>query len=749
MTKTLDLYGASCLRGGRLADAGPEDVRGAGTMAHAILAAHRLPGQGLTLRFDALASHDITYVGVVQTVRASGLRRFPLPYLLANCHNSLCAVGGTINEDDHLYGLSAAKKYGGDFLPPHLAVIHQYVREMIAGCGKMILGSDSHTRYGALGCMGIGEGGPELVNHLLGRGYALASMPEVTAVWLEGAPQPGVGPQDVALSLIKAVFAGGLVKNHILEFLGPGVENLSVDFRLSLDVMTTETSCLSSIWRTDEKVRQWLAAHRREEDYKELQPADGACYAQALHVDLSRVRPMIALPFHPSNAWPIEEFLENAEDLLAGVEQEARNVCGCAEGSLRSKLRGGGFYADQAIVAGCSGGTYENVAQMARMLEGKSIGADAFSLSVYPASQPQYLALLKNGYAASLLEAGATIKTAFCGPCFGAGDVPANNAFSIRHVTRNFPNREGSNPVDGQMAYVALMDARSIAATALNKGRLTPATALENPPGEEVFPYIFDRTVYDKRVYRGFGRPEEEEALIFGPGIRDWPPMPALPENLLLGVASAIYDPVTTTDELIPSGETSSYRSDPLRLAAFALHRKDPGYVGRAKTLAAWEQSRRAGSLPEEATAVFKALGVSGKEGVIGIGSLIFAVMPGDGSAREQAASCQKVLGGWANIAVEYAAKRYRGNLVNWGLLPFVAKDAASWNLAPGDFLYIPGIRQLLTDMRNTADLERIAAVLLQNGEQKPVALSLPGLTGDECDVIAAGCLMNQCAISK
>jgi aconitate hydratase len=513
---------------------------------------------------------------------------------------------------------------------------------------------------------------------------------------------------------------------------------------MGIDVMTTDTACLSSIWQTDVKVRQWLAVHGRESDYKLLKPAEGACYAQVFFLNLSRVQPMIALPFHPGNAFSIVEFLENAEDLLAGVEKEARTISGGTAGSLRSKLRNGGFYVDQGIVAGCSGGTYENLVFISRMLKEQSIGEDAFGLSVYPASQPQYLALLKNGYAASLIEAGVTIRTAFCGPCFGAGDVPAHAAFSIRHVTRNFPNREGSRPSDGQMAYVALMDARSIAATALNKGRLTPATALEAPPAEMEYPYSFDASIYARRVYRGCGHPGEDETLVFGPNIKDWPKMPALPDHLLLGVASAIYDPVTTTDELIPSGETASYRSNPLRLAEHTLSRKDPGYVGRAKGMAAWEESRRLGKLPEEAARVFDLLELSGKENMTGLGSLILALRPGDGSAREQAASCQKVLGGWANIAVDYATKRYRSNLVNWGLLPFVAADMEAWNLKPGDFLWIPDIRGILTAMPDADGLEKIAAVLLlQNGERKPVVLSLPGLTFHERDILVAGCLMN------
>ncbi len=749
----IEISGAARLTRDGWRETGAEQAEPGGSIAQSIMAAHQAPGHGSApaLRFDAMASHDITFVGIIQTARASGLKEFPMPYVLTNCHNSLCAVGGTINEDDHLYGLSAAKKYGGDYVPAHQAVIHQYVREMLAGCGKMILGSDSHTRYGALGCMGVGEGGPELVKQLLGRTYDLPALPEVAAVWLHGRPRPGVGPQDVALALIREVFASGLVKNKVLEFLGPGVETLSVDFRLGIDVMTTETACLSSVWQTDDKVRLWLAAHGREADYKELKPAEGAYYSRVIRLDLSKVRPMIALPFHPSNAWPVEEFLANAADLLAGVEKEAREMLGKSPSrpDLRSKLRDGAFYVDQGIVAGCSGGTYENLARVAQVLRGRSVGADAFGLSVYPASQPQYLALVKDGYAASLMEAGATIKTAFCGPCFGAGDVPAHNGFSIRHTTRNFPNREGAKPADGQIAYVALMDARSIAATALNQGRLTPATALENPPQEVETPYSFDKTIYARRVYRGGGRPRPDEPLFFGPNIKDWPRMPPLPDNLLLGVASAIYDPVTTTDELIPSGETSSYRSNPLRLAEFTLSRKDPGYLGRARSLAAWEEARRRGGLPSEAAAVFAALGLQDREGKTGLGSLVFALKPGDGSAREQAASCQKVLGGWGNIAVEYATKRYRSNLVNWGLLPFTAPEAASWNIQSGDYVFIPDIRQCLAAMPAPGGLEKIQAVLLQGGGQKNVTLGLPGLTNDERDIILAGCLMNYYAEGK
>ena len=736
--------------------AAPDQAR-EGTLACRILRAHSGNGRDadLGVTFDALTSHDITYVGIVQTARASGMTGFPVPYVLTNCHNSLCAVGGTINEDDHLFGLSAAKKYGGEYVPAHMAVIHQYMRETRAACGGMILGSDSHTRYGALGCMGVGEGGPELVKQLLRRTYDI-TVPPVVAVYLEGAPKPGVGPQDVALALIKAVFKNGLVKNKVLEFVGPGVEGLSVDYRMGIDVMTTETTCLSSIWRTDAKVRDWLAAHGREGDYRQLSPEDGAWYDSVIRVDLGAVEPMIALPFHPSNAWTIREFLDNAVDLLAGVEEEALSIAGkgAPRPDLRSRLRGGAFMVDQGIVAGCSGGVYENIARVASVLKGGSTGRGAFGLSVYPASQPQYLELVRSGLAADLMAAGAILKTAFCGPCFGAGDVPANNTFSIRHTTRNFPNREGSKPGAGQMAFVALMDARSIAATALNQGRLTAATDLPEPPAESPAPYVFDAGVYDRRVYRGFGKAMPEEALVFGPNITDWPSMPPLPENLLLFVASAIYDAVTTTDELIPSGETSSYRSNPLKLAEFTLSRKDPEYVGRAKAALALEEARRgrpgqASSVPSAAApytadqsdvrALFAALNLAGQEEHTGIGSLILALKPGDGSAREQAASCQKVLGGCANIAAEYATKRYRGNLVNWGMLPFILDNAAASNIQPGDRLFLPAVRQALA-----SGLEETRAVLYRtSGKEEQITLRLPDLTRSEREIILAGCLMN------
>ncbi len=725
------------------------------TMAYTILSTHNSERSspnsgGLRIKFDAMASHDITYVGIVQTARASGLTAFPVRYALTNCHNSLCAVGGTINEDDHMFGLSAAKKYGGDFVPAHLAVIHQYVREMMAGCGKMILGSDSHTRYGALGTLGIGEGGPELVKQLLSRTYDLPC-PDVVLVWLEGAPRPGVGPQDVALALVKAVFAKGLVKNKILEFAGPGVNALSVDYRLGIDVMTTETTCLSSIWRTDCKVKEWLAAHGRESDYAELSPLSGAWYDLAIKIDLGKIEPMIALPFHPSNAWTIREFLANATDLLAEVEKEARSMLpkGAFAPNLRSKFKNGAFMADQGIVAGCSGGTYENLVRVAEIMDDSTPGAQGFSFSVYPASQPQYLGLAQSGHLGKLIAAGITVKTAFCGPCFGAGDVPANNAFSIRHTTRNFPSREGSKPSDGQLSYVALMDARSIAATAKNQGRLTPATELENPPAEGPCPYTFDRGIYDKRVYLGFGHPLPDEPLVFGPNIADWPAMPALPENLLLTVASAIHDPVTTTDELIPSGETSSYRSNPMRLAEFTLSRKDPGYVGRAKETARLERLRAealaaGAAMPKEVSDLFAGLGLAGKETQTGIGSVVFALKPGDGSAREQAASCQKVLGGWANIAAEYATKRYRSNLVNWGMLPFIMKDAATQKLSTGAALFIPGIRKALEQGQ-----EEIPAKVWQNGACRDITLSLPGMSEDERQIITTGCLINYYAAGK
>lgn len=723
----------------------PEQAR-RGTIAHRILMAHNKSGSenDLKISFDALTSHDITFVGIVQTARASGMKEFPMPYVLTNCHNSLCAVGGTINEDDHLFGLSAAKKYGGDYVPAHLAVIHQYMREMMAGCGKMILGSDSHTRYGALGTISVGEGGPELVKQLLGHTYDIG-YPDVVAVYLTGSPRPGVGPQDVALALVKAVFGDGMVKNKVLEFVGPGVGNLSVDYRMGIDVMTTETTCLSSIWQTDELVKDYLAVHGRAGDYKPLAPEAVAWYDGVVRIDLGKVEPMIALPFHPSNAYPISFFNENAKDLLALVEKEASAILPNAMGEkLMHKYRNGRMHVDQAIVAGCSGGTYENLTRMARMLKGHSVGTDGFGLAVYPASQPQYLELVRTGAATELMLAGSIMRTAFCGPCFGAGDVPGHQGFSIRHTTRNFANREGSKPGNQQISYVALMDARSIAATALNKGVLTAATEIPGVEAEGTLPYTFDRSVYQNRVYQGWGKPDAKHELVFGPNIADWPAMSPLPENLLLNVAAAIFDPVTTTDELIPSGETSSFRSNPYKLAEFALARREPAYVGRAKAEQALEEARQKNPASPEVTAVFAEAGLGGKEASTGMGTLVFALRPGDGSAREQAASCQKVLGGWANLASDYATKRYRSNVVNWGMLPFTAKDAEKLDIKPGDRIFVPGVRALLE-----GDGASIGATLIRGKERRELTLNLPGMTRDERDVILAGCLINYYAKSK
>jgi len=713
-----------------------------GTMAYSILTSHNTSGndEKLRIKFDALASHDITYVGIIQTARASGLTEFPIPYVLTNCHNSLCAVGGTINEDDHLFGLSAAKKYGGNYVPAHQAVIHQFMREMMAGCGRMILGSDSHTRYGAIGTMAIGEGGPELVKQLLGRTYDV-DMPEVAAVYLEGAPAPGVGPQDVALSLIGAVFADGFVKNRVMEFIGPGVAGLSMDFRNGVDVMTTETTCLSSIWMTDEKTEEYLALHGRAGDYKKLSPAPVAYYDRLIRVDLSTVKPMIALPFHPSNAFTIEDFNKNAGDILRGVERYAAESLGKKDFDLTSKLENGRLRIDQGVIAGCAGGSFENLVAAAAILDGRSVGNGDFALSVYPASQPVFLELMKNGSIASLAGAGATIRTAFCGPCFGAGDVPANNALSVRHSTRNFPNREGSKPGEGQIASVALMDARSIAATAANKGILTPATDIcTDVPS---MPYHFDGTVYKNRCYFGFGKAEKDLPLRFGPNIADWPEMSALTDDLILKVVCRIDDPVTTTDELIPSGETSSYRSNPLRLAEFTLSRKAPDYVGKAKELQHAEKARLAGSDPlplaaglKEAFETARTIKPSLDAMTTGIGSTIFAVKPGDGSAREQAASCQKVLGGWANVANEYATKRYRSNLINWGMLPFTLEGEPPFG--DGDFLFISDIRRTVAEKRDC-----VSAYILRDGKALPLELKLAGLTDDERRIILAGCLIN------
>ncbi len=738
------------------------DQARAGTIAFQILTAHNQSGdwRNLRIRFDSLASHDITYVGIVQTARASGLTEFPVPYVLTNCHNSLCAVGGTINEDDHVFGLSAAQKYGGIFVPAHQAVIHQYMREMMSGCGKMILGSDSHTRYGALGTMGVGEGGPELVKQLLKRTYDLA-YPEVIAVYLEGKPRPGVGPQDVALALIKAVFNNGFVKNKVLEFVGPGVGNLTVDFRNGIDVMTTETTCLSSIWRTDESVREYYRIHNRLSDYQQLEPGEIAYYDGLVKIDLSIVEPMIALPFHPSNAYTIDELNRNSVEILKQVDAEGQKQLDNPKLRLElsQKIVNGRLKVDQGVVAGCAGGTFENICDVAEILNNHSIGQEEFSLSIYPASQPINIQLANNGVLARLLATGATFRTAFCGPCFGAGDVPFNNALSIRHTTRNFLNREGSKPASGQLASVALMDARSIAATALNGGVLTAATELN--PRVSTEKYTFNAAVYQNRVYQGSGKGNPGQGLKFGPNIADWPSMTPLPQNLLLKVVSVITDPVTTTDELIPSGETSSYRSNPLKLAEFTLSRKDPGYVGRAKAVQALEEERRqlftgaiksevVGTLIEPVLMGLVKSGIATAEqlnelaGSTGLGSLIFAVKPGDGSAREQAASCQKVLGGWANIAVEYATKRYRSNLINWGMLPLIIPELTAVNFKVDDYIYLPGIRQAVA-----SGLEEVKAYVINSEGIKELKLTLPNLSSDEREIILAGCLINYYAKYK
>ena len=701
------------------------------TLSYAILKAHNAGDEeNLKIRFDAIASHDITYVGIIQTAKASGLTSFPIPYTLTNCHNSLCAVGGTINEDDHVFGLSAAQKYGGDYVPAHLAVIHQYMRECAAKCGAMILGSDSHTRYGALGTMAVGEGGPELVKQLLKQTYDV-KRPPVIAVYLKGKLRKGVGPQDVAIALVKATFASGFVKNKILEFVGPGIANLSMDYRIGIDVMTTETTCLSSIWETDEKTHEYYAIHGREGDYKELKVTQPAYYDGAVAIDLSRVEPMIALPFHPSNAYTIREFLANPVEILKKVEEQGRKIKGDDSFTLTDKVRDGKVYVDQGVIAGCAGGGYENVAEAAEILRGGSVGTGAFALSVYPASQPVYKALTEGGYVSTLFDAGVIVKTAFCGPCFGAGDVPANNALSIRHTTRNFENREGSKPAQGQLAAVALMDARSIAATAANGGVLT--SALDYNYNKRIKKYRFDGKIYENRVYHGVGNPDPAAQLVYGPNIADWPEQIALGKNLLMKVVSVLKDPVTTTDELIPSGETSSYRSNPMKLAEFALSRKDPGYVARAKAVMADEKARReTGALPEE---VSKDLGgfVPG-EGTI-YGSVVVSNKPGDGSAREQAASCQRVLGGVANICIEYATKRYRSNLINWGMLPFTTKKI---DLKVGDYLYIPNI----ADAVATGE-ERVVAKVISGGKTHDIALELGTLTAEERKILLAGCLIN------
>lgn len=716
------------------------------TIAYGILQEHNTSGNmdKLKIKFDKLTSHDITFVGIIQTARASGLEKFPIPYILTNCHNSLCAVGGTINEDDHMFGLSCAKKYGGVYVPPHQAVIHQYAREMLAGGGRMILGSDSHTRYGALGTMAMGEGGPELVKQLLEQTYDI-NMPEVVGVYLTGEPVKGVGPQDVALAIIGEVFANGYVKNKVMEFVGPGVASLSADFRIGIDVMTTETTCLSSIWQTDKEIEEFYDIHGRKEDYKELNPGEVAYYDGMITVDLCSIRPMIAMPFHPSNTYTIEELNANLDDILNEVEKKAvASLDGAVDFTLRNKVRNGKFYVDQGIIAGCAGGGFENICAAADILKGSYIGSDGFTLSVYPASQPIYMELVKNGCAAALMETGAILKTAFCGPCFGAGDTPANNAFSVRHSTRNFPNREGSKLQSGQISSVALMDARSVAATSANKGILTAATDFDGDIGK--YKYHFDSNIYANRVFDSKGVANPEEEIQFGPNIKDWPQMGALPENLVLRVVSEIHDPVTTTDELIPSGETSSYRSNPLGLAEFTLSRKDPAYVGRAKEMKEAQDAVMARTCPLDAKPELKSvMAVINKtypevgEGNIGFGSTIFAVKPGDGSAREQAASCQKVLGGWANIANEYATKRYRSNLINWGMLPLVIdEDHKKLPFKNLDYIFLPDIKKAVEEK---ADV--IEAYSVGEGELTRFELSLGELTDEERQIILKGCLIN------
>ncbi len=722
-------------KNGKFSDKGELPVGEArkNTMAYSILTSHNVSGNDsfLNIKFDAMASHDITYVGIIQTAKASGLKKFPLPYVLTNCHNSLCAVGGTINEDDHVFGLSAAKKYGGIYVPAHQAVIHSFMRENLAGCGKMILGSDSHTRYGAIGCMAVGEGGPELVKQLLSRTYDI-KYPEVICVHLTGAPRKGVGPQDVALVLIGATFKSGFVKNKVLEFVGDGIANLPMEFRNGIDVMTTETTCLSSIWETDGETEKYLTRHKRPQDYKKLSPKNGAYYDGLVEIDLAKVEPMIALPFHPSNTYTIREFLANAPKILAEVEKTAVEQLGVPEGrlDLRSKFYDGKMHVDQGVIAGCAGGTFDNLTAAADILKNKSTGNGAFSLSVYPASQPVLLELMKCGVAETLVSAGATLRTAFCGPCFGAGDVPACGGLSIRHSTRNFPNREGSKPNDNQIAAVALMDSRSIAATAANGGILTPADEFE---GEFTsYDYSFDNGVYDNRIYNGYGNPIPETELVLGPNITDWPEMPALAEDLLIKAVSIINDPVTTTDELIPSGDTSSYRSNPIRLAQFTLSRKDPEYVGEAK---------KALEAPSQAILdkVSEIKGASVSANDLQIGSTICALRPGDGSAREQAASCQRVLGGIANIALEYATKRYRSNLINWGMLPFTYKGELK--VEKGDYIFIKGARSAIISGE-----EKLDAYVISENKVEKIELLLENLSEGEREILADGCLINHYA---
>ncbi|MBQ9604801.1 MAG: hydratase [Firmicutes bacterium] len=714
------------------------------TIAYGILQAHNTGDDPdkLKIKFDCMASHDITYVGIIQTARASGMEKFPIPYVLTNCHNSLCAVGGTINEDDHMFGLSAAKKYGGIYVPAHQAVIHQFMREMMSGCGKMILGSDSHTRYGALGTMAVGEGGGELAKQLLEQTYDV-NCPQVIAVYLTGKPSPFVGPQDVALSIIGAVFENGYVKNKVMEFVGDGISNLNAEYRNGIDVMTTETTCLSSVWRTDDTIKEYYKAHGREEAYKELNPGSVAYYDGVVYVDLSTVKPMIAMPFHPSNTYTIDELNANLDDILAEVEKKGAKSIDNPKVTfkLRDKIHNGRLYVDQGVIAGCAGGTFDNICDVADILNGKSIGADDFALSVYPSSQPTFISLVENGAIAKLMAAGATVRSAFCGPCFGAGDVPSNNGLSIRHSTRNFPNREGSKPGNGQIASVALMDARSIAATAVNKGWLTSAEQLDGIDFTKP-KYYFNKTVYENRVFNGFGKADPSVELKLGPNITDWPEMSALPENILLKVVSLITDPVTTTDELIPSGETSSYRSNPLGLAEFTLSRKDPDYVPRAKAIQVAEKAILDGNCPCEAVPEVKPVmdtiktkfEVSRKN--MGIGSTIYAVKPGDGSAREQAASCQKVLGGWANIAKEYATKRYRSNLINWGMLPFTFDGELPFE--NGDFIFIPDVAKGIADKAS-----KFKAYVVKDGNMKEFELTMGELTDNEREIILNGCLIN------
>ncbi|WP_124068077.1 hydratase [Clostridium sp. E02] len=716
-----------------------------GTIAYSVLKDHNTSEDmiNLRLKFDAMTSHDITFVGIVQTAKASGMERFPIPYVLTNCHNTLCAVGGTINEDDHMFGLSAAKKYGGIYVPPHIAVIHQYMREMYAGCGKMILGSDSHTRYGALGTMAIGEGGGELVKQLLCSTYDV-TFPDVVAVYLTGKPQPGVGPQDIALAIIGEVFKKGYVKNKVMEFVGPGISSMTTDYRNGIDVMTTETTCLSSIWKTDEDTRQFLSLHGRGQDYKELNPDNTAYYNGCIYVDLSTVKPMIALPFHPSNTYEIDQLNENLSDILREVEKEGTRISdGRASLTLTDKIENGKLKIQQGIIAGCAGGNYTNVVEAANALKNKSCGNGAFSLAVYPSSQPVYMDLVRKGMIESLMETGAIIRTAFCGPCFGAGDTPCNNGLSIRHTTRNFPNREGSKPGEGQMSAVALMDARSIAATAANGGILT--SAAEYDCWGQIPEYNFDKTVYDRRVYYGFEKAETEKELAYGPNIKDWPELSALTDHIVLKVCSKIMDEVTTTDELIPSGETSSYRSNPLGLAEFTLSRRDPSYVDKSKEVAKLEKARITGEniytvepgLKEIFDTIHTLPGYADiKDDATEIGSIIYAVKPGDGSAREQAASCQRVIGGLANITREYATKRYRSNVMNWGMIPFQMEEEP--NFSVGDYIFVPNIRTALD-----GDLKNIDAYVIKNGAYEKINLYIEDMTDKEREIVKAGCLIN------